>query len=384
MPSCQKIDLKSFHSAEAHAYSERCVEKLMESPQFNKWTRHIAYRDRLYLTWFVVPLGLFFLFWYHLSVSKLEYIINTDIPIAETITQHFAEVPLLSALTVVVLGFLLPCSIVAPFTGFFEEPTAAEGLRTWLLLVLVHAGIISFGGEWFNYPPFLTTVPPLHWESSGLNWTTAARMLLVRTVPMQGYLAAGYAVSQWQRSSWRRMWHVPLPIVSVPLFVGLCGAGYAYLTGLVLPYMVISTGELTEAGKYSAGHVFSDPQGVLSLWYAIGEKVVATVHTDALAWLRSGELLPPVVSDSNSCAVLYLAAISLTTAYFFTQLLSPLVTYFASGLLLLLPTHPTTWGLSLLSAILALGYTTQMGMSLQVVAGLTVLIAALLYNGFIA
>lgn len=392
--SCIRIDPKDFHGPEAMDYTQRALEELSESRQFKSYLNHVEYKDRLHLTWFLIPLSLVSVFYYHLSVFGPDLVLPGSALMSTTLEERAVDAPGLPYVTLFVILFLLPCTLVAPFSGFFEEPTAPQSLRLFVLLSVTNAAVVSYGGPLLHHPPFLHTSPAISWlsvvaggetGSHGLSIWAALKILTVRALPLQGFLFAGYAVSQWQRAFWRRVWHLPLPLFSVPLLVGLCGVTFGTVSSLVLPYFFNAEGQSTSVATYSWSAIRSDPLRVLSLWRSVAEEVVAVMINSVRTWAATGGGLPMILANTTSCVHAYLAGMSLALVYFSMLAARPILEFLISGVCFILPVDPTIWGLTLVSSVGALVALLRMEeVMLPYVAVVSGLVFLLLYNGFVA
>lgn len=381
--SCERIESKDFHSPEARLYTARCVDGLVRSKSFKAYTRHMAYKDRLYFTWFVVPIGLLALVYYGMAQF-------TDIPVpfhlldSEEKAAHREQDAALVCMTLFVLLYLLPCVVIAPFVGFFEEPTPRQCWWALVFLTFVNVMMVSFGGSSLHYPPFLYTSPALPWRTEKLS--ILARVAATRVLPLQGFIVAGYLVSVWRRCYWRRMLHIPFPLLSVPLLVGLFGVASWRATSLTLPYLFAEEAGLSGAGVniLRAESWCADPEAAAKAVWSIVEAVGRVMWRD-VEWVVTTRSLPTVLQDTETCCTVYLAAISIALVHFLVSALFPVISFIASGFLAVLPTHPTTWGLLLTACFSAATVLRLMEDVDRVFSVATyAMIFALLYNGFVA
>lgn len=414
--SCDRINPRDFHGPAAADYTARCLEELAASRPFKSYVRHLDYKERLHLTWFLAPLSLVAVFYYHLAVFNPSLLLPVTDITASVLEGRAAHADGLLGVTLLVLLFILPCTLVAPFAGFFEEPSRRDSLRLLLLLTLANAAVVSCGSPLLHHPPFLTTQPAIPWlriipglqagsgspivvmaaeaTTSGSSIAYAEtvravaaglRVVAVRAVPLQGFLFAGYAVSLWQRGFWRRVWHLPFPLLTVPVLVGAWGVAFWRLATLAMPYAFDSEGGLTNASRYTWAQARSDPSGVLSLWRSVLGEVAQTVRQDAVRWAAAGFPLPAALADPIACVHLYAASLGMAVCYFALLAARPFIEFLIGGLCLVLPVDPTVWGLTVASAVAGLVALLRMeGLMLPYVAAVGGLVFLLLYNGFVA
>ncbi|CCW67415.1 unnamed protein product [Phytomonas sp. Hart1] len=384
----KRIQPNDFHGASAHYYTEKCVEDLINGEKFKAYVRHVEYNGRLYVTWFIVLLGLIFTICHHLYFFGPDYFLNPlDTASLTQLENHAVLFPTLQYVTFFMVFYLLPCAIIAPFVGFFELPTAFSSLMTYVILTLLNCVVVLFGGPWSHHPPFLISEPALSWHlplARDQAWMEVLKYILIRAAPLQGFLTAGYVVAQWRRTFWVRLWHIPFPLILIPLLVGIFGVLQWQFTMLLKSYLLDSKGQPTHVSTYLWGSAISDPQGVSSLWVDMVKEVGHTMMRDIQEHILAGKL-PACLNDSISYLHLYLATLLMTLTYFITMLIKPLLARLINVILLLFPTHPTTWGIALLASFASLTFLLRMDeVPILFLVGVIHFIAGLLYNGFVA
>lgn len=390
--SCERIDPKDFHSPAANQYTLNCLDELTRSPKFKSYVRHVEYKERFYLTWFLAPFTLFGILYYHLKMFGEEGISL----FMGSSTSSSASLPALPAgmvcATVILLLFAVPCISIAPFVGFFEEPRRWQSLITLAFLTLVNVAVVSFGGGPLHYPPFVTTMPPVtelivSWNPVDVAAVLVRDIFVRRALCLQGFLLAGYTVAFWRSRFWGRVWHPPLPLVTVPIAVGLSGIGWWVVVQKGVPLFFTADGCPTlvaEALHWSA--VKSDPAGAASLCFTVGKEIYRQVVRDA-ASLWQQRQLPMVLQNPSSCMSLYLATASMALVHVFVLLVKPLADFVFGAFFFVLPTDPTLWGLTLVGTIGGAVTLWRMNDGLVYtphIAGLCAVAFSLLLNGFFA
>lgn len=390
--SCERIDPKDFHGPAAAQYTLNSLEALAKSPKFKSYVRHVEYKERLYLTWFLAPFTLFGILYYHLAAFGTEGINLFMEPSAKA---ELALAPVPSGMvvaTVLLLLYAIPCIVIAPFVGFFEEPSRWAGVAALVFLTCVNAVVVAFGGSRLHYPPFLTTMPPAtqlitSWNPADIAAVVARDILVRRALCLEGFLLAGYAVSVWRRSFWRRAWHPPLPLLTIPLSVGAAGVAWFAVVQKTMPLFVDANGSSTSVA--SALHwsaVRSDPVGAVSLCGTVAREVGRRLLQDVMVLWEQQEI-PFVLRDGASCLALYLAAASMALVHLLVLLAKPVLDFILDAFFFLLPTDPTIWGLTLVASIgsfVSLWRMAEESEYALYLCGLAALAAALLFNGFIA
>ncbi|KAG5497276.1 hypothetical protein JIQ42_03760 [Leishmania sp. Namibia] len=390
--ACERIDPKDFHSPAANQYTLNCLEELACSPKFKSYVRHVEYKERFYLTWFLAPFTLFGILYYQLAMFGEESISLFMEPSTRTSVPFSAPPAGMVSATVMLLLFVVPCIVIAPFVGFFEEPRRRQSFVTLAFLTLANIAIVSFGGSRFHYPPFVTTVPPVtelivSWHPAGVAVVLVRDIFVRRSLCLQGFLLAGYTVSLWRSSFWGRAWHPPLPLVTIPLAVGLSGMGWWAVVQKGVPLFLRADGSPTpvaEALHWSA--VQSDPAGAASLCLTVAKEICRQVGRDvALLWQQ--RQLPMVLQDPSSCVSLFLATASMALVHVFILLAKPVVDFVLEAFFFALPTDPTLWGLTLIGTIggaIALWRIDDGLVYTPHIAGLCAVAFSLLLNGFFA
>ncbi|CCW59604.1 unnamed protein product [Phytomonas sp. EM1] len=385
---CERIPPQDFHGASAQQYTEKCVDDLVNGKQFKAYVRHVEYSERLYLTWFVVLFGLIAAVCHHLYFFDPNYLLNPlDTASLKQMEDQASLVPTLPYVALFASLYLFPCAIIAPFVGFFELPTAFSSVISYVILTALNCAVVLFGGAWCHHPPFLNTEPALSWRISLSRdgaWMEILRYLFIRAAPLQGFLTAGFLVARWRRTFWARLWHIPFPLISVPLLVGIFGALCWQFTVLLQSYLLDVRGEPTDVSVYLWGSAISDPQGVISLSVDIVKEVMNTMVGDLQKNILAREL-PPSLRNSILYLNLYLASLLMTLLYFVAMLVKPMLARMLNGVLFFFPTHPTTWGITLLSSFAFLAVLLNMDeVPIFYVVGIAHVIAGLFYNGFVA
>lgn len=389
--SCERIDPKDFHSPAANQYTMNCLEELARSPKFKSYVRHIEYTERLYLTWFLAPFTLFGVLFFHVALFGDDGINLFMDPGMRPAKGFPTEEAAITAATMLLLLLAIPCVVIAPFVGFFEEPRRSKAFVTLLFLTAVNMTVAALGGSRLHYPPFLTTMPPATELVVSRHPAAVAKVLLVdvfvrRVLCLQGFLLAGYAVAAWRRGFWGRVWHPPLPVLTVPLAVGAFGVGWWVVVHTALPLFLTAEGQptaVTAALRWSA--VQSDPSGALGLCVTLVREVARQVYVNTRLALTSDRLPELLVGPAGLS--LYLATASMALIHVLILLGKPIADFVVGAFLFMLPTDPTIWGLSLMATIgggVALWRLDDQTTYGTTIAGLATLAWALLYNGFVA
>lgn len=375
MPACERIPQEKFDDAEARIYTAQCLQHLQSSKAFKDYHRHQRYTERVYLTWFLGPMGLVVILYLH---TVLIGTANNSISFVDSLNEVTSPLSdYLPYLTAALVLFIVPALVVACFSGFFTQPTLSDSTRTFFLFTVTHILIVSSGNEMLHRPPLLNTSPstlPL-WCSGA--WTDAIRVTWVRLAPLQGLITAGWLVSAWQRSFWRRAWHPPMPYFTVPLATGLFALFSSRFLSLLLPQLLSQEGGL-ESQLWNVG----DPAQMAAAWGAVAREVLSVQWVE-LRSLCSGNL-PYELHNTESCLSLYAAFLLLALVYASFFVVGPVVDMLLEGALELLPVHPTTWLLTLLSSMAgAVYFLKSEGETSFACAGIFVAVTlALLYNGF--
>ncbi|KAK7195488.1 hypothetical protein NESM_000476400 [Novymonas esmeraldas] len=387
--SCERIDPRDFHSPAANQYTMNSLEELARSPKFNSYVRHIEYKERLYLAWFLAPFTLFGVLYYHLALYGEDGV--------QLFMDPSARVPATSptgmaVATVLLLLFAIPYTVIAPFVGFFEEPRRWHSLVTLAFLTAVNVAIVAVGGSRLHYPPFVTTMPPVaelvpSWRPVDIAVVLVRDLFVRRALCLQGFLLAGYAVSWWRRSFWGRAWHPPLPLLTIPVAVGLAGISWWVLTQKSVPLFLKPDGCLTPVSKALRRSAKNgDVADVIDLCVTVGKEIGLLVYRDMASLWQSSQL-PAVLQDPSSCVSLYLATASMALTHVLLLLGKPIVDFVVSAALFSLPTDPTLWGLSMVAAVggaVALWRVDEAAAYTPYIAALGALATALLFNGFVA
>ncbi|CAJ1029486.1 hypothetical protein, conserved [Leishmania lindenbergi] len=390
--SCEHIDPNDFHSPAANQYTLNCLEELARSPKFRSYVRHVEYKERFYLTWFLAPFTLFGILYYHLVMFGEEGInLFMDQSTRSSVSLSAPPAGMVAA-TMLMLLFAVPCIVIAPFVGFFEEPHRWQSLVTLAFLTLVNMTIVSFGGGRLHYPPFVTTVPPVtelivSWRPMDVAVVLLRDIFVRRALCLQGFLLAGCAVAFWQSSFWDRTWHPPLPLVTIPIAVGLSGIGWWMIVQKAVPLFLTADGRPTPVAEGLHWSVVqSDPAGAASLCLTVVKEIFRQVVRDA-APLWQQPQLPMVLQNPSSCVSLYLAAASMTLVHVFILLAKPVVDFMFGAFFFVLPTDPTLWGLALIGTIGGAVTLWRMNDGLVYaphIVGLCAITFSLLLNGFCA
>jgi hypothetical protein len=389
---CERIDPKDFHGPAATQYTLNSLDELTRNPKFRSYVRHIEYKERLYLIWFLAPFTLFAILYYHLAIFGSEGINLFMEPSARS-ELALLEAPVgLVTVTVMLLLYAVPCIVIGPFVGFFEEPSRWASLIVLLFMTCTNVVVVSFGGPRLHYPPFLITSPAvtemITLRDAGDIATVFARdVLLRRALCLEGFVLAGYAVALWRQSFWRRAWHPPLPLLTIPLSVGLAGIGWWVVVQKTVPLFVDASGAPTsvaEGLRWSS--VVADPVGALGLCGTVSTEVGRRLWKDAQT-LWEGQELPFALRDVPSCLSLYLAAASMAVLHLLLLLAKPVLDFIADTFFFLLPIDPTIWGLTLVACVgsfVSLWHAAEGSEYALYLIGLACLTAALLFNGFVA
>ncbi|RNF22025.1 uncharacterized protein Tco025E_03308 [Trypanosoma conorhini] len=367
MPSCERIPSHQFHSVESRRHTGNCVRDLSRSKDFQRYISHVEYSESLQSTWFVAPIGLTMALYYHLLFVLHD---TQAVPFGRPEANAIPSLPV----TALLLFFIAPCVVIAPFTGFFEPLSHRGALRLVALLTLVNFAVVSFGGMWLHHPPFLLTAPPIPWITGK---PSEARQLftatLIRALPLHGGVLAGWLVYAWRQMWWGRAWHVPLPLVTVPILVGVFSCLWFCLTSRLIT-VVTTSSFASPLGGVAEGVAGGAVGSLPSLVSALQQELRSAFDWRSLAGPLSERcLLYPA----------WCAALSLSVAYALGLLLSSVSCVFR-GLLWLLPTHPTTWGLCLTSCLVgAYALLQSDGGKMWHVLGLLTTACTLLCNGFV-
>ncbi|KAG5473743.1 hypothetical protein LSCM1_04373 [Leishmania martiniquensis] len=389
---CERIDPRDFHSPAANQYTLNCLEELAHSATFKSYVRHVEYKERFYLTWFLAPFALFGILYYHLAMFGEEGIgLFMEPSMRSSVPLSVLPTGMVSAIVLLLL-FVIPCIVIAPFVGFFEEPRRWHSVVTLAFLTLVNIAIASFGGSRLHYPPFVTTVPPVtelivSWHPADVAVILLRDIFVRRCLCLQGFLLAGYTVAFWRSRFWGRVWHPPLPLVTIPVAVGLAGIVWWMVVQKSIPLFLRADGSPTpvaEALHWSA--VQSDPAGAAGLCLTVAKEIYRQVLRDvAPSWQQ--RQLPLVLQDPHSCVSLFLATVSMALVHIFILLAKPVVDFVLGAFLFALPTDPTLWGLTLVGTVgsaVALWRVNDGLTYMPHIAGLCAVAFSLLWNGFLA
>ncbi|EAN88315.1 hypothetical protein C3747_96g13 [Trypanosoma cruzi] len=367
MPSCEHIPPDRFHGVESRRHTDACVRQLSRSKEFQRYITHREYSESLQLTWFMALIGLSIALYYHLLfVYRDMYLAPFGNFEANTIPSLFS--------TALLLFYIAPCVLIAPFSGFFETLPSRGALRLAVVFTFINMAVVSFGGKWLHHPPFLITEPPIPWITGK---TSEARQLvtvtLTRTLPLQGGVVAGWLVYKWRRMRWKKAWHVPLPLITVPILVGVFSCLWFFLATCFVTSLTTTSFFFPVGGDTRAvgGDVVSN---ILSMVLAIKQEFLIVLN-----WLS----LPVSLPDARILYHLWCATLELCVLYFLGVFLSSFSFVFR-GIFWLLPTHPTTWLLSLISCLVGLNalMRSDSGNILHVL-GLLTLACMLVRNGFL-
>ncbi|CAD2213356.1 hypothetical protein ADEAN_000079700 [Angomonas deanei] len=223
-----RIPASQFNDAEAKAYTESCVRSLVQSKAYKSYLRHIDYKDYFIFLWLLSGFFIVAVLYFHILVFVGDHqnIFSLSGVEESGIVDSSAQKGIRIAALLVAL-YVLPCVVIKSFVNVFWEQDD-RGRKTYTFFFFLSLAIVSYGGEELHHPPFLTTLPSLRWQEWLMEGrhVSLSQMLLhavVRALPLQGYFLAGYAVSIWYTSHWKKMWHLPLPLLSVPLLVGAVG-----------------------------------------------------------------------------------------------------------------------------------------------------------------
>ncbi|ORC90143.1 uncharacterized protein TM35_000091930 [Trypanosoma theileri] len=360
MPSCERIPRHQFHDQESWLYTERSVRDLTRSKQFQRYTRYVEYNECLQMTWFIAPIGLTIAFYYHF----LFLLLDTHVaPVQGTILNA----PFFPLATAVLLLFFAPCVVIAPFSGFFEPISRRQALGLVVLFTFINIGVVSFGGSFFNHPPYLVTEPPVPWFTSKVTEATQLIMIvLTRALPLEGGIIAGWLVYEWRQMRWKRAWQIPLPLITVPLFVGSFACFWFRFVTLFSSTFFASNTDSEEKGDVV--------RVIISVMSTIWQDVVSIV---------SERSLPTVFTNTESCYHLWWTTLTLSMLYFLGNFI-PIFCVIFRPICWMLPTHPTTWSLMLISCFVGLVTIVRSneGSMAYAMAFFTVL-CILLHNGFV-
>ncbi|KPA80414.1 hypothetical protein ABB37_04653 [Leptomonas pyrrhocoris] len=390
--SCERIDPKDFHGPAATQYTQNSLQELANNPQFRSYVHHVEYKERLYLTWFLAPFTLFGVLYFHLAMFGSNGVNLFMEPSARSeLVLRDAPLGVIVA-TLILLFYAIPCIIISPFAGFFEEQSRWASLAVLLFTTGANVAAVSFGGPRLHYPPFLTTSPTLPemistWSPMDIAGVFVRDILVRRALCLEGFVVAGYAVAVWRRSYWRRAWHPPLPLLTIPLSVGLAGVGWWVVFQKAIPLFLDALGTPTpvaEALHWSA--VQADPMGAVNLCGRVVKEIVLRLQQDVLPLVERREL-PFAFRDASACLSLYLAASSMALVHLLLLFAKPVLDFVVDAFFFLLPTDPTVWGLAMLASIgsfVSLWRAAEGSEYAVYLASLACLAAALLFNGFVA
>ncbi|KAH9598932.1 hypothetical protein LSM04_004171 [Trypanosoma melophagium] len=360
MPSCERIPRHQFHNQESWLYTEKSVRELMQSKQFQRYTKHVEYNECLQMTWFIAPIGLTIAFYYHF----LFFLLDTHVAPVQGITFSAPFFPLA---TTVLLLFFAPCVIIAPFSGFFEPISRREALGIVVLFTCINIGLVSFGGGFFHHSPYLVTEPPLPWLTGKITEVEQLiRIALTRALPLEGGIIAGWLVYEWRQMRWKKAWQIPLPLITIPFLVG----GFACLWFRAVTLF---------SSTYFASTAVSEER--MDVVHAMNS-VMSTIWQDLVS-IVSERSLPKFFTETEGCYHLWWTTLTLSMLYFLGNLI-PLFCVIFRPLCWMLPTHPTTWSLMLISCIVGLVTLVRSsdGSMAYAVAFFAVL-CMLLQNGFV-
>ncbi|KEG13889.1 hypothetical protein DQ04_00731110 [Trypanosoma grayi] len=353
MPSCERMPLHRFHSRESRLYSENCVRELTHGKQFQAYTTHVEYNEHLQLSWFIAPIGIMIAFYYHL----LFLFHDTYSALAD---GAVVTAPCFFTTTLLLVFFVAPCVVIAPFAGFFELISRRRALSLLGFFTCINIAVVSFGGKWLHHPPYLISDPPvpLHTSKVSAAWPLV-KVVLVRALPLQGAIVAGWLVHVWRSMRWDCSWRVPLPLLTIPAFIGAFACFWFRAVSLLTASVLLEE-ELDVTGAVAG--------------------VVAVMRRDVLDMV-TGRTFPTAFTDAGERYQVWCTALALAVLYFVGMLL-PAACGAAGGIRWLLPTHPTTWGLTLTACLAGLSAVTlgDHG-SVAHLLGLLVVVGMLLYNG---
>lgn len=411
--SCERINTAEFHNVDAQMYSAKCVDELTHSKSFHAYVRHVRYRERLFLLWCIVPIGVLGAIYYHYSLCinhicppvallpapplALSGVYRRDnlsdwlqdgrsYESVEIKTSLEASLPYV---TLFLVFYLLPSVVVAPFVGFFNTPSKLDCLHAYMLLTGVNVMLVSIAGTRVHYPPYIISDPPICPVTDKLLSTLL--VIVQRALPLQGLLHASFTVCMWQHVHWRHVWHFIFPLATIPLLVGGAGAICWRITMLSMPHFVHNNGSVTNLTTSMA--LIQNLDDVSSVWSAVknvamnvGAMLLDDIHSVSTYVESFGVSARGL--DASTLQNIYRASLSLTLVYFTVLLLFPFVRFTVRVAMLMLPTHPTTWLLNLLGACAALWAMLYSPMFSHIhigyLAGVIMFVMALLYNGFIA
>lgn len=368
------------------------MEKLTQSKGFRSYVRHLEYTENLYLTWFIAPITLFIVFYYHIAIhgdGGINLLEDPSSPLRSFIGPPLA--PGVAIATAALIFYIGPTIVVAAFVGFFEEPRRHHAIATLGFFLLVTCGIVSFGGKYLHHPPFLVTDPPLSFSSAtwdvtqflALHWET----ILLRVLPLQGFFVAGYFISLWRSAFWSRAWHPPFPLFSVPFGVGIFGVlWWLAVTHTISIFIDASGAKAVAAETITWSNILVDPAIAVNLCHLVAKTAMERIWLDVEPIVVGWEL-PQVLQSGASCASLYTTAFSLSLIYFFVLFVKPVISVLFTAALVVLPVDPTIWTLTMATSIgtfATLWNKNEDSAFAPHLTALSLVILALVYNGFVA
>ncbi|CCD13988.1 unnamed protein product [Trypanosoma congolense IL3000] len=360
MPSCERVAPNQFHSNESRLYTDRCVKELTHSRAFRDYVNHLEYNERIQLMWFVVPIGLTLAIYYHIF-----FLFPGGCSAKETGAEFSAPLHPLAA-TLLTL-FVLPSTVIAQISGFFEPVPEREVFKLIAYLTFVNISVVSFGGSWTHHPPYIVSHPPVQWltgttaQLGEVLWTTTFRAL-----PLQGVVVSTLLVHSWHNRGWRRAWVLPQPLLAVPIIFAFVAWLWYRLASPVCMFLLSATsGSGTEAG---VDDVISQIGGLM-----VKEILLSFSYPPQ----------PNIFSDSLDCCHIWSSALTLSLLYFAGVLVIPIAKSLAGATSWLLPTHPTTWGLLFASCVATFFALIQRdNSSIMLLVALVVIMWSLGRNGF--
>ncbi|AAZ10383.1 uncharacterized protein TEOVI_000026000 [Trypanosoma equiperdum] len=357
MSSCERLSPKQFHSQESRLYTEKCVRELMQTRAFRDYVGHLEYSERMQFSWFVALIGLALASYYH-AIFMFPVNCGTYAGNFDEATPFFLVATLLMAL------FVAPSVMVAQISGFFEPISREEVSSLLTYITFVNAAVVSFGGSWLHNPPYIVSEPPVPWLSGTISQLDElATRTILRALPLHGIVVGSWLLYLWQSRGWRRVWKLPLPLLTAPVLLAVFTWFWFRVTSPICAQLLSSSTDALE---------------LVDVFFSASDEMIKSFSSIFSTPLRLGAFISP-----QDCCRLWCSTLAFSLLYFAGALAIPVIGGIAILISWVLPTHPTTWGLSFILSIAGLVMQVQRNES-SVVALFALLVAiwALGRNGF--
>lgn len=358
---CKRLERSQYNSLESRIYTDECVKKLSSSQKFRRFCIYKEYYSILYLLWFLlIPLigGVIFYFWLYIYPSTVG---SADGPSSHDGKPQIFWINLISVI------YIIPVTVLISFVGFFSYVSRRDGMGRF-----VHLNAL-----------YLILTMKNRRESDDLTLRTSLFTAWMDVLPLQGFLFAGLLVCFWRTRHWEKTWILPVPVLLVPLLVGLVGIAFSQAANWLL-FQVCSIS--FDCTTWSTSQHCGKLQYVHTL---LMERFVSVLEGPELH-ITMKEFLHPSPSDifglhSFHASSTLCSALCLMIIHTISALLWPVLTYIFHLIMSILPTHPTTWALAVISVITyVVMLVNSSDFRLDVVAAAGYLLALLFYNGFVA